>query len=289
MLDPYFSTRETAVMIIAAIIFIFGLGINIRNKVSLWQLFKPFLAHKGMIPIVGYLLYIGIVFYVGYVIHLWGTNLLGTLFLWTITAGIVLLFSILDAGKRNIFKDAALSVLAFNAIFGYLRGINTFPLWVELIWGIVYLFLIIFVLVLRNQKADPPRLERLVVLLIFAVLLFQFSYSINVFNADPSKDIEIVIGKFMLPIIMTFASLLFIFPLAIYSSYEDLFAHIRAVSPPGTDHRPVKRAIIVICGLSLKKIYKFRLNVLIIREIRGKSYKEAIDTLRTLESSFREE
>lgn len=131
--------------------------------------------------------------------------------------------------------------------------------------------------------AISPIGERLAGLLLLAIFVWTLAYSVIVFNTTANNDVDLILDKFILPIIMTVASIPYLYLLGLYCTYEDLFNMMRATNPSGTKLSVYRWALISICGFSNARVRKFRKRVLYIRP-DDKNFKEARKVLKSVEN-----
>lgn len=278
-MEYYFSTREIAfITVISTLALIVTL--IVRPKKELLDSIKSLAVIKVLAPSITYITYILLIFFLGLQNGLWADNLFGTLFMWFISIGIASFLLAREAHKKNIFKEIICKPFGIMIGFTYLGGVYTFPIGIEIFCCVLYL-LMIGIFSYWHSKNIYIKAKVILGILIFSLLSINFLYSLITFVENPNNDIAIIVGKAMLPIIMTIAIIPFIYLFAVYMAYEDLFSMISYLSPEDTKFITYL-ALISVCKLNFRKIRKFRKSGSKATN-RGKNFKEARKFLKDIE------
>jgi len=252
-----FNNREIALFIwlsFFVIVVLFKKDIRESLKRVLQAFFKIKLLSINILM----LIYVAILIYVLYIIGLWNTALIKDTALWFFGVAFIMLMNTNKANENDkYFKSILIANLKLVVVLEFILNLYVFNFTVELILTPI----IIFILML-NVVAET-RAEYLIVKKFLDKLLAMWGVFLLIFTAhNIIKDFHSLVNlknlySFILPPILTFSYLPFIYFMALYMRYENIFIRIDFSNKDETIKKFAKRKILTSCHINLKKLNHF--------------------------------
>lgn len=224
------NNRELAILFWLTVfcIYFFSSEKMVEARKAFRNLLVGFFAKKIISIIILMIIYVLIIVYNLAEVGLWNVEQLKNTIFWSISVATLSLFKLNTIKKdKSFFKNSILNNLKILAIIQFIIGVYTFSLLVEIIL-IPILFLIGAMIAIADSDKKHAQVKRLLeyLLSIFGVIVIVFTVYMLVTNFG-----EIMKKKtfydFMVPVLLTFFYLPFIFIMMIYTTYEDVFSRLR--------------------------------------------------------------
>ncbi len=209
------------------------------------------------------IIYIAITLIPLFVFDLWFNLLIKDLVVWFFGSAIVLTFNINKVTSWKYFRDVILQTLAITVFFEFIIQQFPFSLLVELILQPI-VTIIILLQVVANTKEEYKPVKRLLDVVVSGLGLFFIGRALYLMVTTWEHfAIYQNLMSFLLPIIMTFAFLPYIYLLAVYANYDKLLhrKHGRLFGAIKKDDKSLQRhtcwQILKACNLNLGRWWKF--------------------------------
>ncbi len=255
-----FSTREVASIIYLILFFAF-LIIRSKNITLLTNLIKSAFNKVFIIPILCLLAYAGLIIYGLQLIPVWDWILVKDIVIWVLFVATPICFKAATNRKKSQypFKRMVIDNFVWSAILEFFIGAFTFSFGAEMIIVPAFSLLVL----LQNHDRDNEQyknvnklLEGISVITGLILLGFTIDKAVKVIAQDGIVD---VLVSFSIPIIFSVAFLPIVYFLAVKGQYHDLFVLVRIRNKDGEKTLSLKKKkIFKVCGLSYKKLLKFR-------------------------------
>lgn len=248
------STREIAILIWAAISFVFALcSAEIRS--SLMTLVKGVLHNKILSVILAMLIYIGCVSWGMHASGLLGVLQLKSVFIWALFVGFVSVVKAVGAVDNRYFVNALKNVFKVAVLAEFVINFYTFNLVLEVIMVPVLFF--IGVLSASGKPSNESNILKKIsntVLGALGVVIFIY-FSVKVFR-NPTEFFNINTAReILLPIVLTITFLPFIFTLSLVAKYEQVFNNFNlTVGSDKAYRRFLKKKVFLRFGFNLKEL-----------------------------------
>jgi len=172
-------------------------------------------------------------------------------------AGLALFARFIRVGEPGLFRRTFLASIAVPELVGFLLGIVSFPLWIELL----LLPTVVLFAVLATYASSVPEaaivtsLSNGTLSAIGLVMVAGTAVQI-VFSLD-TIDWHHQLLAFYLPLWLTAWSMPFVFLLGVYSRYEQAFVRLDLGAPGGRAHGGAKAALVLEFGLRVRELDAF--------------------------------
>lgn len=251
-----FNDREKAVMVWVVLALVLML-VNSDVRKSLSNLFASFFKLQILIPLFLMISYVALIVLLLSRVQLWVTPMLKDTVVWFLIVGSVMLVNYSEVKKdRAYFERKILGVLGAVAIIEFIVNLYTFPFWIELLLIIPGIFIITILLAYSSTKRQYISVKKVLgwVLAVVGLTLVVFAL-INIVNGFQDFATVKNLRGFLLPLWLTIATLPFIYLLALYGSYEELFIRLDFLMKvdKGTINY-TKWKILIACLMNLKKL-----------------------------------
>ena len=225
------STREIAIIIMVIVFLIIIFSIK-KTRNAVFDLLKIFFsAKKIIIPFIGMTLYISLILYLLSSIELFTNSLIKNAIFWFIVGALPLFYkaAYIKEKYKNFFRKNAIECFALSAIFSFLINFYTFNVIIELILISITIFIVLTLAVSKtNEKYKlAEKFFSTILVIIFVCLILNFTYNLFI-NPNGFLNINTVI-TFILPAILTFFLLPYIYVLALYIAYDTFYLRLRVV------------------------------------------------------------
>jgi hypothetical protein len=253
-----FNNREKAIIIWLLIFIVWALlQKNIRN--SILDVLKALLQKKILAVLVVMLLYVGLVIFLFYKIQLWGVFLIKDTVFWVLGTAFVLLMNANKATQdEHYFRKILLDNLKLILILEFIINFYTFNLWVEIIL-MPFLFVIVATGAVAETKKEYLPVKKVIdsILAIFGISLMVFAFY-SIFSDYQNFVTTDNLRTFLLPPLLTFTFLPFVYFFALYMAYENIFVRLDIFLKNNKKlAKFAKRKIFTLCFVNLRKLNKF--------------------------------
>lgn len=253
-----FNTREKAVIVWLIIFLVWALSReNIRN--SFLVFLKTLFQQKILLVIIALLLYTGLIVLIFSKVGIWEVALIKNTTFWLVGTAFVLLMNADKATQdKGFFKKILIDNLKLILVIEFIVNLYTFSLGVELI-----LVPILFVIVAMGAVAETEQ-EFMIVKKITDFILSAFGVSlivvglIKVLGDYQAFATSENLRAFILPPLLTFAYIPFLYLFALLMAYESLFVRMEIILK--VDQRlgkSAKQKIFALCHFNLVKLNSF--------------------------------
>ena len=255
-----FSTREVA-SIIYLVLFLAFIVIRSKDITLLTNLIRSALKKVFIIPILCLLAYAGLIIYGLQFVPLWNWTLVKDVIIWVLFVATPICFKAAVNRKKNQypFKRMVIDNFIWSAILEFFIGAFTFSFLAEMF--IVPAFSLLVLLQNHDRENEQHKsvnklLDGMSVITGLILLGFTIDKAVKVIAQDGIVD---VLVSFSIPIIFSVAFLPVVYFLAVKGQYHDLFVLVRIRNKDGEKTLSLKkRKIFKVCGLSYKKLLRFR-------------------------------
>jgi len=253
-----FNNREKAIIVWGLIFLVWALSHkNIRT--SIFSVLKVLSQKKIVIVLTAMFLYVGLVVLMFRKIHLWDISLIKDTGFWVFGTAFVLLMNENKAVQdEHYFKKVLLDNLKLILVLEFIVNLYTFSLWVELIL-MPLLFILVAMSAFVEIKKEYLTVKKAVnpVLAIFGIFLIIFVLFNIIVDYQGFATTE-NLRAFLLPPLLTLTFIPFLYFLALFMAYENLFIRLDIfLEKDKTLAKFTKRKIISLCLVNLGKVNKF--------------------------------
>ena len=259
-LSQIFSTRELSLIIWIAI----GLLIGLYSKSFrslLKQLILTFLKSRILPVFLLFSIYTISLIYLFGMFHLWDITLLKDTIFWFISVALLLFFTINNAKNTGFFKKAFIETFKLTIVIEYIVNLYTFNLIVELMLFPILLIMFIIPVVTEsnpNQKQLGEKIKSLSSffgLIIFIIIIIKSVIEFNVLASINN------IYSFLLPLIMTMLILAFLYFLALFINYEELWTRIKILYKYQDLYLKMKTPLFCVALFDINKLQRISKNL----------------------------
>ncbi len=255
-----FSNRETALFVWVFAI----LGVLILKKEN-WKLVlaicKAFFVKKLLILFISFIAYTTLCFFALFKVGFWDSTLIKDSIFWTFGFALLTIFNTNKAKSKAYFKDIFIGALKWTVMIEFILSFYTFSLSMELLILPIVTFAVIVQAFSKtdaqyNQVGNSAKsLLSVIGIIVFAYVIFKtFTLSSALMTADNLKS-------FVLPIVMTILFMPFIYVLALFIQYEELFVRLDFISGDREQQIKIKRQILKIANIDLDKLMNISRNI----------------------------
>lgn len=253
-----FNARETAIIIWLLVFLAWAISQK-KIRDSLFGVGKAFLHKKILSLIIATILYAGLIVFVLSKIGIWQTSLIKDTTFWLVGTAFVLLMNANKATQDNgFFKKILIDNLRLILLLEFVVNLYTFNLLIELIL-VPFLFVIIAMSAYAEMKKEYLPVKKMVDFILSIFGFFLISYALAKILGDyQSFATSENMRAFILPPLLTFAYIPFLYLFALMMAYENLFLRIDIfVKDNKALTKFAKRKIIRLCHLDLRKLNRF--------------------------------
>lgn len=161
-----------------------------------------------------------------YLIGIWKIVLTKDTIVWTVTAGLALIVTFMEASKPGYFRRAILKAVGVVALLEYLVTLATFHLWVELMLQPIIVLFAVAPIVVKNP--EPRILWRRASTWFFAILMFVIvgHTARTLYASRATMDWGLVALQAIWPMALALWVLIPVFFWAVVASYEQAFLRL---------------------------------------------------------------
>lgn len=258
-----FTNRDKALLIWILVIFIYFLyDKNLRKLLStiIIQLFTTIIT----LWLILMFMYISFFCYVLSRLGYWDVSLLKDTIFWFFGTAFIMFVNISQASNdKNFFKNAVLANLRFTVLIDFVINLYVFNFVIEFLMLPILVLLAGMITVLPNMKNSASTLKFLnIVLSFFGIYLLIYAIS-HLFNNFSSFSFIENLKDFLLPLLLTFGFLPYIYFLALCILYSSVFSRIQGFTLKKKDNHYVaftKWIIFKTCLFNLVELRRFLTN-----------------------------
>lgn len=217
-----FNNREIAILLWIAVI----VGVLLAKKSgreSLWDLLKATFQYKLVIVYLCMVVYLTSIIYFLFRVEFWDISQLKNTIIWLLTVAFVSLLDINKTDKSNFFRNTVGDVFRFTTVSEFIIHFYTFDLVVEILL-IPFVVLIFGMKIVAQKKIEYTRVAASLNKLLILAGIFFIIYAIYKIASNFSSFASVsTLTDFLIPPVLSFLYLPFIYLLAIYVTYTDEF------------------------------------------------------------------
>jgi len=279
-LSQTFNNREISVMIWFLLALLWSLRCkNVRS--SLIDLIKVFFKNKIIASILAMLIYVTIIIQFLSKSNFWDVSMFKDSAWWFIGAGFVTLMeAVTKQGKKGFFKKILLDSIKLVLIVEFIVNLYSFNLITELFFVPIVTFLAMTMgyAQVKSEHAAVAKILESVLMIIGIGLIVHAGYSIIKYY--PSIDTTGNLRNFLLPIILTFAFIPFLYLSALVSAYEQVLIRIDLFGHHADSKTEAKRNLFLLCNINLWRLNSITEGIDILNVKTKKDIAELIDRRR---------
>ncbi|MES2380033.1 MAG: hypothetical protein V4538_03265 [Bacteroidota bacterium] len=257
VLFQIFSTREISLFIWATLALMVML-FNASIREELFIIFKLLFGKKIGSVILLHACYTFCILLVLYKIEMWNSSFIKDTVFWFVFVGVILSVQIDKAKGNNFFKETVKESFKWSIMVEFLVNLYTFSLVTEII--LVPILVLSSALITFSESV--PKYEQVNKLLNKLVILISLLLiAIAVYKIF--KDYQTVLSlntafSFLLPPILMVLHIPFLYLLALYMNYEELFIDIKYFTQDEDSKKRMKSSIFLIVNLNLNRLMMIR-------------------------------
>jgi hypothetical protein len=224
------SDREKAILIWFGVFFVWSLAHkSVRDGikgpvVTILKLLFSFIIGIPLLLMVGY---VSLIVFFAYRLNLWDVSLLKDTLLWFFGSTCIMFGNTNKAGQDSkYFKGAIVETLKFSVFVEFVVNLYVFNIFIELI-VVPILFFVGAMLVIPGNGVGYARARKLLNGFLVIVGLGMLIYALTQIFGDFQHFATIENAKtFLLPVVLTFVFLPFLYPLTLWARYQTLFTSV---------------------------------------------------------------
>jgi hypothetical protein len=271
------DNREIATAFwIAAAIFVAALKPNIRS--SMISVLRAFFVRKILLGVFLLFAYFSCVALVLAHIGMWTLSQLNTTLLWLGTSGILGLFSAPKVSENpKLISKAAKATFGVTMVLEFFVNLYQMPLVAEFVFVPLSVLLGALLAVSeldKKYRVASKFLTGVASLVGFGLFAYATWRTATDFEAVATMD---TLRSFLLPIVYSFLLLPYVWAVAVYAAYEDVFIRLQFVAKNDTLHSYIKRSL----------IFKFHGNIKHVRAWLQAAWSRTFSTREDVDDSIR--
>ncbi len=253
-----FNAREVAVIFWLLLLFAWAIS---KKKIidSIRRVIKTFLSFKILLILISAIIYVGLVVFVLSKLGIWRTTLIKDTIYWIVGTAFVLLMNVNKATEdKHYFIKLLKENLKLILVVEFILNIYSFNLLIEMIL-IPLLFVIIAISAYVERKKEYLHVKKMTdfILSIISIIIILYAFIKIIGNYQSFLSSE-NLRAFVLPPLLTFAYIPFLYLLALLFTYENLFFRIGYfIKDNQAPNKNVKWKIFRLCCLNLCKLKRF--------------------------------
>jgi hypothetical protein len=242
------NNRELATLILAALIAVAIAAFATRDRgarKSLRGVFAALFAPKVIGPILGFGAWVFALTALAKKVGLWDDGLIFPVALWTVTAGLGLIFKLASRKSGELFfRPMIARTFRLTVFVEIIVGLYAFSLGIEIVLLVVASFLGMLSAVADSDKKYEPVKKLLDGLIGFIGLAIIVLTVVNFASGWSELDKEHVLRLLILPLWLTLGAIPYLYLLALWIGYEHAFLRINLASDDGSSRRRSKLVLI---------------------------------------------
>lgn len=177
----------------------------------------------------------------------------GTL-VWGLTTGIAMFVGFTEAGSLEYFREELSTVLSVIVLVEFFLNVDPFPLWFEFLLQPILFFFTVAPVVAREpeQQKTSRRVRNWIFLILVLAIVVKTAQSLS--TSWQTLNWKFFALQAVWPMLLGVWVLVLVFPLAIFSSYENAFVQLRTSRDNPTGLWKAKLGLILALRLRLKWI-----------------------------------
>lgn len=239
-----FDNRQIALILWIFLIFFWVIkNKNLRDTVK--ALIKTFLSKPILMSIFSMVGYILLIVFFLYRVHIWDNSQLNATLIWGATSAFSMFFKLNKINEdKMFFKKAIIENFKLTVLIDFIVNLNVFSLWFELIF-IPCTFMLGAMIAISSRDEKHKLVEKLLngvaIFLGFSLIIYSlwqiYIHFDNFFTLQKLRD-------FTVPILLSILYLPFVYLLALYSAYEEVFIRLQFVIKDQSLHSYAKYLLI---------------------------------------------
>lgn len=248
-----FSTRELSILIWISIGLI-AIMFSSKMREGLGGVLKILFGTTILIILTALIVYVSLILFLLYKLELWNFSLLKDTLFWFFTTALVLLFNINKAKTEGYFKNIIKENIKWAISVEFIVNFYTFSLLKELVLVPSMIFLATIQAVASTDKKNI-QVSKLLgnILSIIGILLIAFIVYKTFTNYQEILTFH-TLFSFLLPPFLTVLLIPFLYLLAIYMNYEELFVRINFLTNDNKRKQLLKREILLAANINLSRL-----------------------------------
>lgn len=249
--------REKAVLVWLVVFIIWMLSQKNICK-SLQSVLKFVFQIKILSVFVAMFIYLFLILWLFYNFQIWNIELTKDIIFWIFGSAIILLMNTNKAIQDdNYFKNILRDNLKLITILGFVVALYSFNFWIEMIF-VPVMFFIVATGALAGIKKEYLQVKKVIDFVLSAVGISLIIYSVFQIVSDYKNFVSLNnLRSFILPPLLSFAFIPFLYIFALIMAYETLFVRLEYfLKNDRTQAKFVKIKVFKLCFLNLKKLNK---------------------------------
>lgn len=249
--------REKAVLVWFVVFIIWMLSQKNIHK-SLQGVLKFVFQMKMLSVFVAMLIYLFLILWLFYNFQIWDIELTKDIIFWIFGSAIILLMNVNKATQDdNYFKNILMDNLKLITILGFVVAFYSFNFWIEMIF-VPVIFFIVAMGALAGIRKEYLQVKKVIDFVLSAVGISLIIYAVFQIVSDYKNFVSLNnLRSFILPPLLSFAFIPFLYIFALIIAYEALFVRLEYfLKNDKTQAKFIKIKIFKLCFLSLKKLNK---------------------------------
>lgn len=255
-MDDIFTTRETAIIIWIAIIFIWAL-FEKQLRASILCVIKSALKIKFLEYFFSYLFYIFLFVYTFYYLKWWDISNLKDTVIWFIFSGIPIGFVVATKKlERGFWNSLFLDNLKLMVLVEFIINSFTFPLAVEFFFILPFITMVTALNAFSKHNKEYKDVERLTNLTLsligFTILFYSLYRTIVEINSIENMN---TLQSILFPAIYSIISIPYMYIFKLIVEYENLFTRLKLGRERSRElNSLIKWRLILFCNFDIKKL-----------------------------------
>lgn len=250
--------REKALLVWLVIFILWALSQkNIRK--SLFGVLKSFFQIKIVSVFIAMFAYIFLILWLFYNVQIWNFELTKDIVFWIFGSAVVLLMNINKATQDdNYFKKVLKDNLQLIVVLEFVIALYSFNFWIEMIF-VPVMFLIFAMGSVTELKKEYLQVKKMIDFILSTIGIFLIIFAICQIANDYQSFVSLNnLRSFMLPPLLSFAFVPFLYIFALIMSYETLFVRLDFfLKNDKSLAKFAKTEIFHLCLFNLKRLNKF--------------------------------
>lgn len=250
--------REKAVLAWLVIFILWALSQNNIRK-SLLGFLKSFFQIKILSVFVAMFAYIFLILWLFYNVQIWNVELTKDVVFWIFGSAIVLLMNTNKAIQNdNYFKNILKDNLKLIVMIEFVAALYSFNFWIEMIF-VPVMFFIVAMGAVTEIKKEYFQVKKIIDFVLSAIGVSLIIFAILQIASDYQNLVSLNnLRSFVLPPLLSFAFIPFLYIFALIMAYETLFVRLDIfLKNDKALAKYAKIKIFKLCFLNLKKLNKF--------------------------------
>jgi hypothetical protein len=250
------DNREIAIIIWAAVLLAFVVATSgVRSLASILTIILSRQILSVLIAMVGY---VSLIVLVAYRLGLWDFGMMKDTLVWLLGPALVLVFNSPKANKDpDYLRTTLLASVRVILVLEFVVNFYVLPIYAELLL-VPALFCLGAMLAVSTAKPKYAPVKRLLQYLLGAIGLSLLGYAVARAAGDPhSLASADTLGLLLLPIALTVLFVPFLYGLAIYSGYDNIFVRTRIWITDSELASYTRRHVFNTCRFRLSRVNTF--------------------------------